>query len=93
VLVELAAGLRVTRCLEIAFGFASAMQNTIGRRALFLALPFRSLARFTKFDDVTHPELGHQACEASSLVGVFWTRNAPAAWQSPSILARLLPYE
>jgi hypothetical protein len=71
VLVELAAGLRVTRCLEIAFGFASAMQNTIGRRALLLALPFRSLARFTKFDDVTHPELGHQACEASSLVGRF----------------------
>jgi hypothetical protein len=92
-LVELAAGLRVARGLEIAFGFASAMQNTISRRALLLALPFRSLARLTKFDDVTHPELGHQACEAYSLVRIFWTRNAPAAWQPPPIPQRSLPYE
>jgi hypothetical protein len=66
-LVELAAGLRVARGLEIAFGFAAAMQKTIGPRALLLALPFRPFARFTKFDDVTHPRLGHQACEACSV--------------------------
>ncbi len=63
-LVELAAGFRVARCLESAFGFTAAMKKSIGPRAFFFALPFRPLARFTKFDDVTHPELGHQACEA-----------------------------
>jgi hypothetical protein len=63
-LVELAAGLRVARGLERAFGFTSAMQKTIGPSAFFVAPPFRLFARFTKFDDVTHPELGHQACEA-----------------------------
>lgn len=53
------------------------MQKTIGRRALLIALPFRSLARFTKFDDVTHPELGHQACEACSLETVFEPEMRP----------------
>jgi hypothetical protein len=55
VLIEIAVDLRVTRCVELAFGFAAAVEEAVGARPLVIGLPPGRLARFAKADEVTHP--------------------------------------
>jgi hypothetical protein len=62
--IEIPSGLRIARNIKIAFGLAPAVQQPIGGSALFVTPPIGLLARRTKLDDVTHPELDdHRACE------------------------------
>jgi hypothetical protein len=57
VLIEVALGLRFARRLEIPLGLAAAAQNPTKGYAFPPAQPLGNLARLTKLDDVTHPEL------------------------------------
>jgi hypothetical protein len=73
VLIEILAGLRIARYVKIALGLATTVQQSIGGRALLVTQPFGLLARRTKLDDVTHPELGHRACEGVQSMIRLWT--------------------
>jgi len=64
-LIEVRAGLRVARSLEITLGLAAAMREPVLGRTFLVVQPFGLLTRLTKLDDVTHPELDdHRASES-----------------------------